>query len=273
MLTLNAFQISSLFIAIAALIWTNGLATSKSAVPSPSLMIFVKSAVQNIRHRIILRLSLQKTLRHLGMEAKVQMKFTVARSLNSTVDKTVNREMGIFDDIIRFYYIDNYRELPRKTIGSFEYFMKTNSLPKYALLTDDDVLVNMTNLKNLMIKIEEEDHQILYLGCVLNHSLVQRNQSHRHYVSMRDYSPKYYPPYVRGAGVLMNRRAILEILSMHERYGFDFPIEDAYVGILANRVGITATHEPQFLKNEENGFLGSKWVMAHLVDEPGYFVH
>jgi hypothetical protein len=75
-----------------------------------------------------------------------------------------------------------------------------------------------------------------------NHSFV----GNPYYVSKEDYPLDVYPNYFSGAGTLMDRRTVEQFYNAAHTVKY-IPIDDAFLGILANKVGILPFRNLDFI--------------------------
>ena len=79
----------------------------------------------------------------------------------------------------------------------------------------------------------------LYAGAVVNGGKVIRNPKHKWFVSEQFLNDTLFPPYCNGSFYILSKSTLLELLKVSSNEGLTpFPLEDAYIGILAKRVGI-----------------------------------
>ena len=79
----------------------------------------------------------------------------------------------------------------------------------------------------------------LYAGAVINGGKVIRNPKHKWFVSEQFLNDTLFPPYCNGPFYILSKSTLLELLKVSSNEGLTpFPLEDAYIGILAKRVEI-----------------------------------
>ena len=125
------------------------------------------------------------------------------------------------------------------------------------LKTDDDCFVNVGVLLRLLSLHTGDD--IVYVGKVYSspaNTLVIRSALSRWAVAERDYAPVYYPPYASGIGYVLSYGAVRRVLAESRRVAA-FPNEDAYVGVLADRAGVTPLNSYRFT------LLSDKWTVCN----------
>ena len=67
----------------------------------------------------------------------------------------------------------------------------------------------------------------------------------KYHVSRTQYRGKYYPPYCSGGGYVLSGYIIPEMYQASREIGL-IPIDDAYHGILAKKIGVSITHNNGF---------------------------
>ena len=115
---------------------------------------------------------------------------------------------------------------------------------------DDDVLYNITNMHQTVL--QQFQNQSAYsanfiYGSCSNSLPVVRNESHKWSVPESLYLPDRYPKYCFGPNYVISRPSI-PILLNQTKYVTFIPIEDAFVGILAQKAGnVNVVDIPQWL--------------------------
>ena len=82
----------------------------------------------------------------------------------------------------------------------------------------------------------------LYAGAVQDKVKLKviRDSKHKWFVSEQFPNHTLFPPYCNGPFYILSKSALLELLKVSSNEGLStpFPLEDAYIGVLAKRVGI-----------------------------------
>ncbi|XP_062305117.1 acetylgalactosaminyl-O-glycosyl-glycoprotein beta-1,3-N-acetylglucosaminyltransferase-like isoform X2 [Osmerus eperlanus] len=89
---------------------------------------------------------------------------------------------------------------------------------------------------------------LLYMGRIFTHSLPVRLWWNKYYIPYSLHTGQY-PPYAGGAGYLLSNQALLLLDHASPAVPL-FPIDDAYVGMVAEAAGVPATHHRGFLSRE-----------------------
>jgi len=185
-----------------------------------------------------------------------QCVFLIGATPSAATERSIRAETAAHGDIARGAYIDSYRNLTAKVLTGLHWCVR-HCRPRFVLKTDDDCFVNVGVLLRLLSLHTDDDD--VYVGKVYSsptNTFVIRSAHSRWAVSERDYSPVYYPPYASGIGYVLSYGAVRRILAESSRVAA-FPNEDAYVGVLADRAGVTPVNSYRFT------LLNDKWTVCN----------
>ncbi|KAM9331096.1 beta-1,3-galactosyltransferase 5-like [Gastrophryne carolinensis] len=196
------------------------------------------------------RAAIRKTWASRGQQSAHawQVVFLVGDTLDIELDWRIHVEQSNHNDLLRGNYLDSYRNLTLKVMHGLDWAVK-RCRPHFILKTDDDCFVNTLYLPSFLRDYGPSSAQ-LYVGSAFPEKKreVVRDPSSKWYVSHREYHPEVYPPYASGIGYILSlstARAILHVA----RIVPPIPVEDAYVGILAERAGVRLLSSPRFSKH------------------------
>lgn len=233
------------------------------------ILIVISSAVQHFQQRNAIRNSWCKT--DLNNKYSWQCVFLLGQPEDSgnSFDMTqkLQKEKERYNDILQGSYTDTYRNLTLKVMHGLSW--ATHCCPaKFVLKTDDDCFVNTHLLYDLIL--HHQDVNNLYIGSVSRDAekkKVIRNINNRWHVLETDYKHEYYPSYASGAGYLMSWDTIEKIVSISP-YIKPIPIEDAYIGILAQAKDIIPSNSARFVLMSDGWTLCNYayLVVIHQVD-------
>lgn len=161
--------------------------------------------------------------------------------LDPTVESDVKNEIRIYGDILRLAYTETYSMLVRKTLISLKFASTMNV--KYIVKIDDDVYLDIPRMV-WWLKTAPLPEK-LYAGHLFYHPRAIRRERSKYYVSYQDYNETFFPVYCNGPFYILSKNAIIELLTVSNNTR-TFPLEDAYLGVLAKKVGIV----PLQLRNE-----------------------
>lgn len=161
------------------------------------------------------------------------------------IDNKIQQEKQRYKDILHGSYVDTYRNLTFKVLHGLHWAHK-HCNTDFILKTDDDCFVN-THLLYILV-MHHRDASRMYIGTVYKRHeqlRVIRNPQSRWYVSMETYSEEFYPLYASGAGYLLSFDLVHRLVEISVHYK-PFPNEDAFIGVLADDLGVRPVHSGRF---------------------------
>lgn len=187
---------------------------------------------------------------------------------------------------------EGYDTLIFKTMEALRWTLKHTSFD-LVLKTDDDSMVHIGRLWQWLVtdpppKVRRTSRGRVYAGHVVKTAQVIRaNFSRRDLwhpdwfpadfskwaVDPADYAPTRYPPYCSGGGyVLGNDTAALILAQYDRRRDRIIPVEDAFLGVLANASGVAPLDLRSFREPPRGSRQGPKLfvdqILVHRVAEP-----
>ncbi|GCB81993.1 hypothetical protein scyTo_0022854 [Scyliorhinus torazame] len=214
-----------------------------------ALLILVTSANANIDHRNAIRNTWA-----LGWQESPfpwQVVFLLGQVSDEGAADLVRLEQEQFQDLLVGSYLDTYRNLTLKVMHGLRWAVRTCQ-PAYILKTDDDCFVNTDRLPRFLVR-DNPFRSRLYTGSLFaaGKREVIRNPWSKWYVSWQDYGKERYPPYMSGVGYVLSLDAATAILRVALSVR-PIPVEDAYIGILAEVAGIPVLSSSRFSKHNVN---------------------
>ena len=155
----------------------------------------------------------------------------------SDIEGAVNNESNVYGDILRLEYTESYILLVHKTLSSLRFASKMDV--RFVLKIDDDVYLHFPRMIWWLRTASLPDK--LYGGYLLPKTKVIRDPLHKWHVSEQHYNETHFPPYCNGPFYFMSKAVVLEVLEASFTEGssvFSFPLEDVFIGILAQKVGV-----------------------------------
>ena len=152
----------------------------------------------------------------------------------SDIEGAVNNESNVYGDILRLEYTESYVLLVHKTLSSLRFASKMDV--RFVLKIDDDVYLHFPRMIWWLRTASLPEK--LYGGYLLTKAKPIRKPLHKWHVSKQHYNKTYFPPYCNGPFYFMSRAAVLEVLEASFTEGSSFPLEDVFIGILAQKVGV-----------------------------------
>lgn len=193
--------------------------------------------------------------------------FVVGRSRGIENTNLLEDESNLHKDILEVDVQEGYRHIQKKVMLSLSWaslWCKCSFVAK----TDEDVFMNIHRVLPWVEHLVNMN--ILYAGAVNYGAPVIRDWTHRNFVSFKDHPQNTYKPYCSGGGYFLAGN-LLKILTQAAKAIRPIANEDAYIGMVADSLGIMPYHERRILpllKLSLDGFLSRHGVcdwIDHLV--------
>lgn len=152
----------------------------------------------------------------------------------SDIEGAVNNESNVYGDILKLEYTESYVLLVHKTLSSLRFASKMDV--RFVLKIDDDVYLHFPRMIWWLRTASLPEK--LYGGYLMTKAKPIRKPLHKWHVSKQHYNKTYFPPYCNGPFYFMSRAVVLEVLEASFTEGSSFPLEDVFIGILAQKVGV-----------------------------------
>ncbi|XP_062984798.1 beta-1,3-galactosyltransferase 5-like [Elgaria multicarinata webbii] len=223
----------------------SGARSEPHCEPQQVLLILVTSAPGNAAPRQVIRKTWATQDRR--QPYPWQAVFLIGQTTPEGSAWQVQQEQREFRDILVGNYLDTYRNLTLKVMHGLKWALE-RCRPSYVLKTDDDCFVNTEWLPEFLAR-RNAIKTGLYAGSLFPREKRQviRHPSSKWYVSNQDYPPNEYPPYASGVGYILSLDAVRRIMQAAEHVR-PIPVEDAYLGILAQRAGLRLQPSARFAK-------------------------
>ena len=161
-------------------------------------------------------------------------------------ENSLERESREHNDILQWDFAESFRMVTLKDVLFLQWVARSCREVPFIYKGDDDVFVNTPNLiKHLVTNVRREEMTSLMLGWVMKKSKRVDDVSDKYYVSRDLYPRDFYPPYVSGGGFVMTGRLALSLFEATLTTPM-FPIDDAFVGVLMKKVGVSPKSDPRF---------------------------
>ncbi|XP_040191678.1 beta-1,3-galactosyltransferase 5-like [Rana temporaria] len=180
-----------------------------------------------------------------GAAGEWQVVFLVGRTLDVELDWRIHNEQKANCDLLMGDYLDSHRNRTLKVMHGMKWAVD-RCRPRYILKTGDDCFVNTLHLPPFL---RGRGAAHLYAGAAVPEKkrAVVRDPLSEWYVAYREYLPDVFPPYASGIGYIVSFDAAQSILRAARAIP-PVPVEDAYVGILAERAGVRLLTSTRFAK-------------------------
>ena len=207
------------------------------------LLILVSTNVGNVDRRHLIR----KTW---GADYSIKTKWkTVFLLGKNSIDEEMRKakkEAQIYGDMVQADYHEHFWNMSYKVAMGFEWSIKYCNF-NYLLKSDDDVFVNTFGLMDFLSKYTTPKKKF-YTGNIMVGSVVLRKG--RYAVSPEEYNGTVYKPYCSGGGYVLSRDVVEKFLSYFDVLK-PLKIDDAYIGLLADRAGVRVAHNNEFRMYED----------------------
>ncbi|XP_033748008.1 beta-1,3-galactosyltransferase brn-like [Pecten maximus] len=203
-----------------------------------SLLILVKSAVNNFHLRDAIRATWGSTT-----AKNVEIVYLLAYRAEQQQD--VDKEVALYGDIVQESFLDAYMNNTYKTIMGFNWAVKYCDQASHIVCVDDDHYLSIPNTLDYIDSLDHFGSENLMIGSVLPNSSPFRSRFSKWSISLDQYPFDKWPPYLAGAVYLLSKQVAHKMV-------FAFPyvkyigIDDAYMGIVANKLDIIPQHDDRF---------------------------
>lgn len=213
----------------------------------PDLLIFIKSAVQNLILRETIRLTWGNP--HCWAGRRVVSLFILgAVSLdNGSLAQAVLNESLVYRDIIQQDFIDAYYNNTYKLIFGLKWAITYCSSVPIIVFADDDYFLYPKNVISYIEGLNQELREVLISGYVWHQSKPIRDNTSKYkkwIVQKFEYADDTYPPYVAAGNffISMEMARKVYIASLYTKY---LRFDDVYLGIILKKILHTPIHLKQ----------------------------
>ena len=214
------------------------LITKSACVRNYFLLILVSSAPANFERRSLIRQTW-------GTDNSTAPQWKTYFLLGLTSDQehsdSLQKENNQYGDMIRADYYENYWNQSLKMQMAIEWAARYCNF-SFLLKADDDVLVNTKDLIKFLQR-RSTPKRGLYMGKLHRSDKVPRTGKWS--VPYEEYSGTHYPDFCTGAGIVMSYDVIECLVPLFDVIK-PYRMDDVYVGMLANRSGVTAVDHTGF---------------------------
>ncbi|CAG5082164.1 Oidioi.mRNA.OKI2018_I69.PAR.g10047.t1.cds [Oikopleura dioica] len=218
--------------------------------PSPYLYL-VKTSRKNFERRNFLRAFQEFDKNSTKIENLPQMRFLLGKGKSSedpSIEKFIKKEMKEHGDLVVGKFIDEYDNLPHKTMAGYTYFAENCMKPhkkQYVMFIDDDVLLDVEHLDSYFKQPNASDFTCF--GFLGEHA--RPNRWGKYNVTIEQWAGgHFFPKFCSGPCAGMTAKMsekIYEAASTTDAKGFK--LEDVlFTGIIRTKAGIP---EPSFQKD------------------------
>lgn len=166
---------------------------------------------------------------------------------DSPIQADLEKESTEHADVIQMDFLDSYHNLTIKTLMIMNWLATHCQSASYAMKVDADIFVNVFYLVNMLGSSPKQD---FITGSVIWDGRPRRDRKSKWYLSEELYSEDHFPPYVSGAGYVFSVD-LAKRISWASRFVRMVPLEDVYVGLCLQVIGVTPVYSQSllFLRN------------------------
>ncbi|XP_078679395.1 beta-1,3-galactosyltransferase 1-like [Branchiostoma floridae x Branchiostoma belcheri] len=206
------------------------------------LVIIVHTAHAHVTHRQAIRATWGNESNIPGL--KIKTLFALGTTDNKPLQQAIERENTMYGDIIQENFQDSYKNLTLKTVMTLKWFLSFCPKAAFLMKTDDDTYVNVWNLVKTLRRLEGKPR--LVTGFVIKGAEPRRDVNSKWYLSPQDYPKDTLPWYVAGGtGYVISSDLVPRLYEMSLRTKA-VPLEDVYIGMCLENLGITPVQNKQF---------------------------
>ena len=182
--------------------------------------------------------------------------FVIGKALSAEHSEEIRQEAAFFEDILVLNMTDSYKNLVIKILSEMLWSL-IHVNPRFILKTDDDVYVHVPRLLSWLDNYANNNYagDKLYGGFVIGDGEVRRGEKRKNRVARDCLAKDFYPPYCTGAFYVLSTDILPSLLKAVERRPA-FPVEDAYMGILAQEIGVQPVDIPGFYFRKKVTYYG-----------------
>ncbi|KAL5261531.1 hypothetical protein ACHWQZ_G007294 [Mnemiopsis leidyi] len=191
----------------------------------------------------------------------VQYAFVCGYSTNRTLLAEMRREAVETGDLLIGDFEDTYENLVYKTIWLLRYAVERYTFD-YVFKVDDDTFINSELLYDFLykyIKPKYNDINVGYYGGMIRHGSREVQREGQWGIQKWEFEPDILPPYHVGGAYILSHLAATQLIDLNAKQTMvAFRIEDAYVGALADRIGLTPRDIPHTYSKQYDRFCDDK---------------
>lgn len=225
------------------------------------LLLAIKSQVPNFKNRQAIRMTwgysgLMKG--QVGKGGLVRRVFLLGK-IDEKLSEAIKKESEMYDDIIMWDFLDTFFNLTLKDVLFWDWFSKHCQKARFVLKGDDDVFVRMPalldyleNQEKLHLKRHGQTKKMedFVVGDIITSALPLRLEGNKYFIPESFYMGMY-PTYPGGGGVVYSGALVPRLLQVSRRVHL-FPIDDVYLGMCLQRLGVIPIDHPAFLTFDFN---------------------
>ncbi|XP_062856015.1 N-acetyllactosaminide beta-1,3-N-acetylglucosaminyltransferase 2-like [Trichomycterus rosablanca] len=211
---------------------------------APMLLLVIKSQAENIKNRQAIRFTWGHSglvRGQVGRGGLVRRVFLLGKTeAGSKAD--VEQESKTYGDIIMWDFLDTFFNLTLKDVLFWDWYAKHCANSRFVFKGDDDVFVRTPALLDYLDRQKSKE---FVAGDLITAALPVRSENTKYFIPHGFYKGSY-PSYPGGGGVVYSGALVPRLLAISKRVHL-YPIDDVYLGMCLERLGVIPIHNPAFL--------------------------
>ncbi|XP_014786875.1 beta-1,3-galactosyltransferase 1 [Octopus bimaculoides] len=203
------------------------------------ILILIFSRPENIYERQIIRKTWLKDL-----PKEMYVIFVIGKS---EFDKDTLESEEEFQDILQGEFKDHKRSETTKfmmTLFWFSHLQNYCKVPKLVLKTVDNIYINVAAFHE-WLRTKYTTTKNVYLGRVVKNDQPNRDRANPRYVPKIAFHHYIFPDYLNGPQYLFSAD-VIQRMSYVSKLVFPIAVEDAYIGLLSDRLQIKPIQDENF---------------------------
>ncbi|XP_066299685.1 beta-1,3-galactosyltransferase 1-like [Branchiostoma lanceolatum] len=226
------------------------------------LLIVVTTSAENMGRRNGIRQTWGKESNMPAVGIKTV--FATGKSNDVARQVTLEEENEIYRDIIQEDFDDTPRNSTLKTIMCLRWASQFCANAEFVLKAEDDTFVNLVPFINYLHDLQNRKTTGLLMGYTYSGTKPLRDPFFipKWYVSEDDYAKDVYPKYPGGFAYVISNDILRPLYEVSFKVKYFF-LEDVYLGICAEKLGIDPTHHDGFYPIfVDVNYCGLDWLLA-----------
>ncbi|XP_059378371.1 N-acetyllactosaminide beta-1,3-N-acetylglucosaminyltransferase 2-like [Carassius carassius] len=226
---------------------------------APVLLMAIKTQTANFDNREAIRKTWGRSGRiktRGGRQRLVRRVFLLGSSKDLQIEEKLHLESEKYGDIIQWDFMDTFFNLTLKDVLFWDWFARRCPHAHFIFKGDDDVFVRTPAVLDYLLaeaanqsfsngSRQANKMETFVVGDVISNAAPIRSNRTKYYIPESFYKG-LYPSYPGGGGVLYSGSLAHRLLEVSKRVHL-FPIDDVYLGMCLQRLGVYPIHHPAFL--------------------------
>ncbi|XP_056106107.1 N-acetyllactosaminide beta-1,3-N-acetylglucosaminyltransferase 2-like [Rhinichthys klamathensis goyatoka] len=226
---------------------------------APTLLLAIKTQPVDFLNREAIRETWGRSGRiksRGGQQRLVRRVFLLGKSKDLHIEEKLQLESDKYGDIIQWEFMDTLFNLTLKDVLFWDWFSRRCPHARFIFKGDDDIFVRTPALLDYLLAEEANESfsngsrqpnkmETFVVGDVINNAAPMRSNGSKYYIP-ESFFKGTYSSYPGGGGVVYSGSLAHRLLEVSQKVHL-FPIDDVYLGMCLQRLGVYPIHHPAFL--------------------------